>query len=266
MKDILAEIVAYKRTVVATAKQQRPVQALENEPLFNRAGLSLVDFLKQPQKSGIIAEYKRRSPSKGVINDHSPVEEVTQAYANAGASGLSILTDDHFFGGSPEDLTQARALVEVPILRKDFIVDEYQVLEAKAIGADVILLIAECLTKEEVQRLSTTAHNLGLEVLLEMHTEAQLQKVSDYVNMVGINNRDLVTFRVDIDRSIALAAQLPAGKVKVAESGIDNIDTIITLRNAGFSGFLMGEHFMKQKDPGAAFLDFVNALAQKKAR
>ncbi|HEY0272497.1 MAG TPA: indole-3-glycerol phosphate synthase TrpC, partial [Chitinophaga sp.] len=153
-----------------------------------------------------------------------------------------------------------------PILRKYFIVDEYQVIEARAIGADVILLIAECLTKAEVEQLSTTAHNLGLEVLLEMHTEAQLDKVSEHVNLVGINNRDLVTFQVDIDRSIALAAQLPAGKIKVAESGIDNTNTIVTLRDAGFSGFLMGEHFMKQADPGAAFSDFVNALAQTSAR
>lgn len=266
MKDILAEIVAYKRTVVAAAKQQRSISDLENAPLFNRSVFSLVNFLQQPQKSGIIAEYKRKSPSKGVINDRNPVEEVTQAYANNGASGLSVLTDDKFFGGANEDLTKARTLVEIPILRKDFIVDEYQVYEARAIGADVILLIAECLTKDEVLHLSGVAHNLGMEVLLEMHTEAQLDKVSEHVNMVGINNRDLITFNVDIDRSIALAAKLPADKIKVAESGIDNVDTIVTLRDAGFKGFLMGEYFMKQEDPGKAFNDFVNALAQTKSR
>lgn len=264
MKDILAEIVAYKRTVVAAAKQQKPASELENGPLFNRSVLSLVNFLQQPQKTGIIAEYKRRSPSKGVINDRSTVEEVTTAYSKWGASGLSILTDDKYFGGNNDDLTRARTLVEVPILRKDFIIDEYQIIEARAIGADVILLIAECLTKEEVISLSTVAHNLGLEVLLEMHTEAQLEKVSEHVNMVGINNRDLITFNVDIDRSIALAAKLPADKIKVAESGIDNVETIVKLREAGFKGFLMGEYFMKQQEPGVAFNDFVNALAQQK--
>ncbi|QHS62633.1 indole-3-glycerol phosphate synthase TrpC [Chitinophaga agri] len=266
MKNILTEIVAHKHVEVAARKQQRSVEELEQTSLFKRTPLSLAQFLQDPAKTGIIAEFKRRSPSKGLINGEVTVQDVTTAYTRYGASGLSVLTDEKFFGGSSDDLQQARALNNIPILRKDFIVDEYQIVEAKAIGADVILLIAECLTKDEVAQLAKFAHNLGLEVLLEVHSGDQLEKVTDHIQLVGVNNRDLTTFRVDFNRSCELAPQIPAGKCKIAESGISNTDAIITLKQAGFQGFLIGEHFMKEANPPRAFEQFVSELANKSAK
>lgn len=266
MKNILTEIVAHKHVEVAARKQQRSVEELEQVSWFKRTPLSLAHFLQDPVKTGIIAEFKRRSPSKGLINGEVTVHDVTMAYTRYGASGLSVLTDEKFFGGSSDDLQQARALNNIPILRKDFIVDEYQIIEAKAIGADVILLIAECLTKEEVAHLAKFAHNFGLEVLLEVHSGDQLDKVTDHIQLVGVNNRDLTTFKVDFNRSCELASQIPAGKCKVAESGISNTDAIITLKQAGFQGFLIGEHFMKEENPPRAFEQFVSELANKSAQ
>ncbi|MBW8684121.1 indole-3-glycerol phosphate synthase TrpC [Chitinophaga rhizophila] len=263
MKNILTEIVAHKRIEVAALKQQRSVEVLEQAAWFKRPTLSMAQFLQDPAKTGIIAEFKRRSPSKGVINGTATVQDVTTAYARCGASALSVLTDEKFFGGTSEDLQQARTLNHIPVLRKDFIVDEYQIIEAKAIGADVILLIAECLTKQEVAHLAQFAHNLGLEVLLEVHSGDQLEKVTDHIQSVGVNNRDLTTFNVDFNRSCELAPQIPAGKCKVAESGISNTDAIITLKQAGFQGFLIGENFMKQDSPARAFEQFVTELANK---
>lgn len=264
MKNILTEIVAHKHVEVAARKQQRGVDELEQVSWFKRTPLSLAHFLQDPVKTGIIAEFKRRSPSKGLINGDVTVQDVTMAYTRYGASGLSVLTDEKFFGGSSDDLQQARAANNnIPILRKDFVIDEYQILEAKAIGADVILLIAECLSVKEVASLAAFAHNLGLEVLLEVHSGDQLEKVTDHIQMVGVNNRDLTTFKVDFNRSCELAPQIPAGKCKVAESGISNTDAIITLKQAGFQGFLIGEHFMKQEDPPRAFENFVTELANK---
>lgn len=260
MKNILTEIVGHKLTEVAARKQLRNTAELEQAPLFKRTPLSLSSFLQDPAKTGIIAEFKRRSPSKGIINDKVTVQEVTTAYTRYGASGLSVLTDEKYFGGTADDLQQARALNNIPILRKDFVVDEYQILEAKAIGADVILLIAECLTAEEVARLAKFAADLGLEVLLEVHNGSQLEKVSDHVQLVGVNNRDLTTFNVDFNRSCELAPRIPAGKIKVAESGINDPAAIVTLQQAGFQGFLIGEYFMKQEDPGRAFESFVNNI------
>jgi indole-3-glycerol phosphate synthase len=186
------------------------------------------------------------------------VEEVTAAYATA-ASGISVLTDTDFFGGSVGDLQRAR-IQQVPILRKDFMIDAYQVYEAKAMGADVILLIAACLTPAAVNQLGACAKGLGLEVLLEIHDETELDHISDMVDMVGVNNRNLKTFEVDINTSLQLIKQIPAGKPAIAESGISNVDTIVTLREAGFSGFLIGENFMKEPHPSIAFADFVNQL------
>jgi indole-3-glycerol phosphate synthase len=264
MKNILTEIVAHKHTEVAARKQQRSVEELEQVSWFKRTPLSLAQFLLDPAKTGIIAEFKRRSPSKGLINGEVTVHDVTTAYTRYGASGLSVLTDEKYFGGSSDDLQQARASNNnTPILRKDFIVDEYQILEAKAIGADVILLIAESLSAAEVAQLAAFAHNLGLEVLLEVHSGDQLEKVTDHIQLVGVNNRDLTTFKVDFNRSCELAPQIPAGKCKVAESGISNTDAIITLKEAGFQGFLIGEHFMKQENPPRAFENFVTELAAK---
>lgn len=260
MKNILTEIVAHKLIEVAERKKLRSNAELEQAPWFKRTPLSLSSFLKDPEKTGIIAEFKRRSPSKGLINGKVTVKEVTTAYTRYGASGLSVLTDEKYFGGTADDLQQARSHNNIPILRKDFVVDEYQILEAKAIGADVILLIAECLTAAEVAGLAKFAAGLGLEVLLEVHSESQLKKVTDHVHLVGVNNRDLTTFNVDFNRSCELAPKIPAGKCKVAESGINDPAAIATLRQAGFQGFLIGEYFMKQEDPGRAFETFVNSI------
>ena len=187
MKNILSEIVAHKAHEVAERSKVRSVDELGRSPMFSRTPLSLRSFLRQPDRTGIIAEFKRKSPSKGIINDTAGVQEVTAAYARNGASGLSVLTDQQFFGGSMDDLQQARAVNNIPILRKDFVIGEYQVVEAKAIGADVILLIAECLTKEEIKHLAAFAHNLGMEVLLEVHSGDQLEKITPHTHLIGIN-------------------------------------------------------------------------------
>jgi indole-3-glycerol phosphate synthase len=210
-------------------------------------------------RTGIIAEFKRRSPSKGIINNAADVNKVTTAYVQGGASALSILTDEYFFGGSESDLLRAR-IHEIPILRKDFIVDKYQLVESRAMGADVILLIAACLSPKEVRDLAAFAKELELEVLLELHGENELAHVCDEIDLVGINNRNLKTFEVDIERSLAMADKIPAGKIRIAESGISKIENIKLFREHGFKGFLMGEHFMKQADPGRAFEEFVSKL------
>ncbi|HOA38082.1 MAG TPA: indole-3-glycerol-phosphate synthase, partial [Flavihumibacter sp.] len=197
--------------------------------------------------------------SKGVINATAKVEDVTRAYAGNGEAALSILTDTDFFGGSTADLVAAR-FNQLPILRKDFVVDEYQLFEAKAMGADVILLIAACLSPEEVYTLAKKARSLGLEVLLELHAEEELQHINEFTEIVGINNRDLKTFQVDIDRSLRMAAQLPTGLLKIAESGIDQVENVQRFRENGFHGFLIGEQFMKAPDPAIAFQQFVKAL------
>ena len=259
--NILDKIVEYKRSEVESAKAAKSLSALEKSPFFGRKTLSLKTFLTDPKKTGIIAEFKRRSPSKGVINDQVAVLDVTRGYTAAGASCLSVLTDRHFFGGSPEDLQQAR-VNNIPILRKDFMIDEYQILEAKSMGADVILLIAACLSPAEVKQLAVFAKSLELEVLLEIHNEDELAHICEETELVGVNNRDLKTFTVDVDRSIRLSEKIPAGKLTIAESGISQVATILHLKKAGFSGFLIGENFMKEKDPGAAFGKFVQELGE----
>jgi indole-3-glycerol phosphate synthase len=211
-------------------------------------------------RTGIITEFKRKSPSKGIINATADVVTVTSAYANYGASGLSVLTDEQFFGGSTNDLVRAR-VNEIPILRKDFVIDEYQILEAKAMGADLILLIAACLTPAEVQSLAEFARSLQLEVLLELHAEEELEHICDATELVGINNRNLKTFVVDIERSLNMATRIPAGKIKIAESGINDPANIRLFKEHGFKGFLIGENFMKTPDPGKAFHDFITQLA-----
>jgi len=257
--NILDKIIEHKRAEVARRQEETSIDKLKQRPLFGRKTLSLKASLKDPAKTGIIAEFKRKSPSKGVINDQAQVTDVTTAYTKAGASCLSVLTDEHFFGGCDEDLKQARAN-EIPILRKEFIIDEYQIIEAKSIGADVILLIAACLTPEEVKYLATVAKGLGLEVLLEIHSEEELKHICDETEIVGVNNRDLKTFTVDIQRSIDLSKRIPADKLLVAESGISSTETIRQMKAAGFTGFLIGENFMKEKNPGAAFDEFVRQL------
>jgi len=257
--NILDTIVASKKIEVAERKQRVPVAELEKGKFFTNETLSLRSFLSDPNKTGIIAEFKRKSPSKGIINDQVTVEEVTTAYAKHGASGISVLTDQEFFGGSLNDLLAA-TINEVPLLRKDFMIDEYQLIEAKAFGAEVILLIAACLTTTEVKTMAATAKRLGMEVLLEIHNEEELGHICDEVDLVGVNNRNLKTFEVNIDTSLDLINKIPKNKHAVAESGISDVDTIVTLRNAGFKGFLIGENFMKQASPSIAFADFVNQL------
>ncbi|HVZ25183.1 MAG TPA: indole-3-glycerol phosphate synthase TrpC [Sediminibacterium sp.] len=258
--NILEKIIARKKEELRVRKKQRPLAMLQQKQLYARQNSSLVASLNDPSKTGIIAEFKRKSPSKGIIHPSARVADVTKAYAINQASGISVLTDSDFFGGDLADLEQAAATVTVPLLRKDFMIDTYQLHEAKAHGASVILLIAACLQKEQVAELAETAHTLGLEVLLEIHDETELAHICQAVDMVGVNNRNLKTFEVDIATSIRLAGQIPADKTRIAESGINNIAAIVTLREAGFKGFLIGEHFMKQPDPSIAFADFVNQL------
>jgi indole-3-glycerol phosphate synthase len=259
MKNILERIVSYKKVEIKKRKKQSPVSFLERQPEFSREILSMKKFIADPERSGIIAEFKRKSPSKGIINIAATVESVTAAYAFYGASMISVLTDEPSFGGSAEDLKRARFNV-LPILRKDFIVDSYQLIESRAMGADVILLIAACLEPAETRRLAAEAHHLGLEVLLEIHEERELDHFCDDVDVVGINNRDLKTFHVDIDRSIRLAELLPPDKLRIAESGIQNIKILLHMKDAGFNGFLIGEQFMKAPDPAIAFASFIDQL------
>lgn len=261
--NILDKIIAQKRIEVEERKAKASVTELKQQPLYARATLSLKEFLLDDTKTGIIAEFKRQSPSKGVINGKADVVEVTSAYTNNGASCLSVLTDEQFFGGSTADLIKAR-INNIPILRKDFIVDEYQIEEAKAMGADVILLIAACLTTEQVKRLAAYAKQLGQEVLLELHDEEELQHICEETEIVGINNRNLKTFEVDIERSLRMAKQIPDTKIKVAESGISSVENIQLFKANGFRGFLIGENFMKEENPGQAFAAFVQQLNEKK--
>ena len=256
--NILDKIVEQKILEVADRKQKKSITQLKEETLFERETFSVTAFLNDPERTGIIAEFKRKSPSKGIINGIADVVEVTGAYSKQ-ASAVSVLTDYDFFGGTPADLIAAR-VHDIPILRKDFIIDAYQVYEAKAMGADLILLIASCLSIAEVQSFARLAKSLGLEVLLEIHDESELAHICEEVDLVGVNNRNLKTFEVSIQTSLNLINKIPSNKLAIAESGISDVNTIVTLRNAGFKGFLIGENFMKEADPSSAFADFVNQL------
>ena len=258
--DILAEIVAFKKKETLERKSLFPVKLLESSVYFSARPVSMVSYLSRKDSQGIIAEFKRRSPSKGAINPHAQVERTSIGYMMAGASALSILTDSHFFGGQNGDLTTARSFNYCPILRKDFILDEYQVLEARSIGADVILLIAAILSKEECNSLARLAGSLGMEVLLEIHDKNELNHINGAINLVGVNNRDLKTFETDLHISEQLAPELPNELLKIAESGIRTPADVMRLRKAGYSGFLMGEQFMKHARPELACSDFIRDL------
>lgn len=260
MASILEKIVHHKRQEVAVQKERVPTAVLEQSLYFGNRVISLRRYLTHPERSGVIAEFKRKSPSKGDINIHSRVEEVTTGYNLAGASGLSILTDEHFFNGSTTDLLAARRMNYLPILRKEFIIDEYQIYEAKSIGADVILLIAECLTKDEVKLLAKCAKSLGLEVLMEVHSEIQLEKCCEYLDLVGVNNRNLNTFEVDIQTSVRLFDKIPNEFVKISESGISDPESVKYLRDVGFKGFLVGEQFMKTANPAQECASFIQKI------
>lgn len=259
---ILDEILQKKRAEIALAQKTASPHKLKKSSLFSRQTLSLKDFILHPEKTGIIAEFKRRSPSAGIINDQSTIEEVTTGYFRSGASGLSILTDESFFGGSVADLKRARQLNSLPVLRKDFIIDEYQVAEAKSYGADAILLIAAALEVDQALNLARYAHSLNLEVLLEIHNEEELCYINEFTDVIGVNNRDLKTFKVDIDLSVNLAGKIPAGMVKISESGISSPLILKRLRGCGFHGFLIGERFMRDPEPARAFSAFVEQLMQ----
>lgn len=249
---ILDNIIADKRKEVALKKHLIPISQLEQSVLFERETLSLAQRLKK-STSGIIAEHKRRSPSKSIINYSVNVHDVAQGYEDAGVCGMSVLTDGKYFGGSLDDLVLARASCNLPILRKEFIIDTYQILEAKAYGADVILLIAAVLSREDIKQLSEFAKSLQLEVLLEVHNEAELHKaVMPSLDMLGVNNRNLKTFEVSTQLSKDLSILIPNEFVKVSESGISNVETIKELKPYGYQGFLIGECFMKTDDVGGS--------------
>lgn len=258
--NILEKIIAHKREEVAKRKSLYPVKLLEQSIYYETPTVSMRKYLRRPDKSGIIAEFKRRSPSKGDINMYASVERVTIGYMQAGASALSVLTDEHFFGGKHEDLTEARRNNFCPILRKDFVIDEYQVIEARSIGADVILLIAECLDAKEVKHLSALAHELGMEVLLEIHHPEQLDKMSTDIDLVGVNNRDLTTFVVDIQHSVDAYSAIPSGVVAISESGISDPRHIVELKEVGYEGFLIGEYFMQNDDPAQQAREFIERI------
>lgn len=253
--NILDQIVQRKKEEIEFSKLKISVQQLKDSAFFGEETYSLKETLKT--KSGIIAEFKRKSPSKGIINGNVSPLDVTSAYENSGASAISVLTDRDFFGGSPADILQIREQISIPVLRKDFMVDDYQLYEAKNMGADVVLLIAACLSVSQVQELTDLAHQLGLEVLLEIHTEEELQHYNKNIDLVGINNRNLKDFRVDLEHSVRLKNLLPKETLSIAESGIYSVEDFMYLKEKGFDGFLMGEYFMKNEDPGNAFREFV---------
>ena len=263
--DILETIVAAKKKEIEQFKPRSPIDKFERDGFFWQiSNRSLVQSLLLPQGTGIIAEFKRKSPSKGWFKTKElEVEPVVVSY-NKSAAGISVLTDEEFFGGDLDDLIQTKVVTDIPVLRKDFIIDKWQIAESKAFGADVILLIAACLSPEQVKEFASYARSIGLETILEVHNEKELGHCCDEVSMVGVNNRNLKTFEVNIDTSLQLIHRIPAGKPAIAESGINSADTIVTLREAGFKGFLIGENFMKAADPTIAFADFVNELKQYK--
>ena len=288
--DILSEITDYKRIEVELQKQavspeqlrEQVRDLMENSPAPRRS----MKRALASSPAGIIAEFKRRSPSKGWIYETAKADEIPAAYEAAGASAISILTDEKFFGGSLRDIRTARLLVDIPILRKDFIIDEYQLLQARIAGADAVLLIAACLTQEECADLTARAHALGLEVLLEIHSPRELAYISKDVDMVGVNNRNLGTFVTDVENSFRIAGQLRqtiAGvrnvpdaqdssdnprnlPLLVSESGISHPETICRLRTAGFRGFRIGETFMKTPQPGDALKGFIQGIEETEAQ
>lgn len=259
--SILDEIIGFKKREVQERKELYPVKYLEKSIYFPTRPVSMKKYLLRDDLHGIIAEIKRKSPSKGMINPHVSIEKTSIGYMQAGASGLSVLTDSEYFGGSNQDLTTARKFNFCPILRKDFIVDEYQVIEAKSIGADTILLIAAGLEKDQAVHLGRFAQSLGMEVLLEIHNEMELDYINNHVDLVGVNNRDLSTFETTLETSFRLSQLLPAELVWVAESGITTPADVIQLANHRFQGFLIGENFMQHGRPEEACGRFIDQLS-----
>ena len=260
MKDILQEIIENKKEEIARRKEVFSIDLLEsNCEEFDRKSFSMSNSIRESQ-SGIISEFKRRSPSKGWINEKADLLQITKDYQLNGASALSILTDNKYFGGKLEDIKAVRDSIDIPILRKEFIIDEYQLFQAKLIGADAVLLIAAALDKKRFIELSDMAHQLGMEVLLEIHSEKEMEYIDDKVEMIGVNNRNLGTFVTDVKNSVAMVEKLPKDRVLISESGISSPSTIKMLKEKGFNGFLIGECFMREENPGDAFAKFIKEL------
>lgn len=258
---VLDQIIATKEREVAERRATVPIKRLEQELYFKGESVSLARYLMREDLVGIIAEIKRRSPSKGIIRQHISVEELSIGYMQAGASALSVLTDTEYFGGSSADLQLARRCNFAPILRKDFIIDEYQIIEAKAIGADVVLLIAAALTPDQSVQLSRLARSVGLEVLLEVHTPEEIDThYTPDVSLIGVNNRNLHTFEVSLENSHRIVERIPSTVIAVAESGISKPETVIELKKAGFRGFLVGEAFMQAAEPHKACRQFIERI------
>ena len=257
---ILEKIIETKKNELEIVKKTISIEELKKLPNFERKSISLVERLKN-SSHGIIAEHKRKSPSKSIINDSISINEIITGYNNVNVCGISVLTDKDYFGGSLNDLRNARKLTNIPILRKEFIIDEYQIIEAKANGADVILLIAACLEKDQIKSFSSLAKEIGLEVLIEIHDENELKKcLTNTIDIIGVNNRNLKTFEVDINTSIKLSKMIPKKFTKISESGISNYNEIIKLRKYGFKGFLIGELFMKNNNPGKEVLNLIQNI------
>ena len=254
---ILDKIVEDKKIEINKLLSNSSISKLENSHLFSRKCISLKESIKN-NNSGIICEFKRRSPSNQNINYISSLSDVVSGYEEAGAAGLSILTNKEYFDGDPQDIIDIRDISNLPILRKEFIISEYQVIEAKSIGSDAILLIASILSEEEIIGYSSLAKSIGLEVLLEIHSEDELYKISGYdIDIVGVNNRNLDTLEIDLNNSIELYGKIPSKFVKISESGISEIESILKLKEVGYNGFLIGEKFMKTNNPMESAYDFI---------
>ncbi len=257
---ILEKIINNKRKEINALIKHTPFRELEKSMFFSRNTISLKKYLLDPGKSGIIAEFKRMSPSKGIINMNAKVVEVTRGYELSGASALSVLTDEKFFGGSTFDLQSIREHNSIPILRKDFIIDEFQVVESKSIGADVILLLASVLAQDQVLKFAALSHSLGMEVILEVQSQDELELVNDHIDIIGVNNRDLKTFIVDENVSVDMVDKIPGQYLKISESGISSPSKVKYLKQIGYNGFLIGELFMSKQNPVRAFDDFVKEI------
>ena len=260
--SILDQIAAAKKREVEKRKSHFPVSILEKSEFFQEKTRSLKGHLLSPDLFGIISEFKRKSPSAGIINESAVARETGIKYSEAGISAISVLTDTEFFGGSLNDLTEIRKSVNSPVLRKDFIIDEYQIIEARSIGADAILLIAEILTVKKLAELHRFADSLGLEVLVEIHDEKNISHIPDEAKIVGINSRNLASFSVDPEHLTKIIDKLPGNVVKVAESGIKSVRDYINLKNSGFDGFLIGEYFMRTPDPGETCKFFIDVIRE----
>lgn len=262
--NTLDKIILEKRKFVSEQKELFPIKLLEKSIFYNSKTVSLKEYILRKDKHGIIAEIKKSSPSEGVLNAHVDIVKTSIGYMQAGASAISVLTDAPFFGGKNDDLTTVRKNNYCPVLRKDFIVHEYQIIEARSIGADAILLMACVLTMEEIKRFSDLARSLGLEVLLEIHSKHECDKISEFNNIIGVNNRNLSSMNINLQNSNDLLPYIKYAEVKVSESGIRTPNDVIMLKQLGFDGFLIGTQFMKSSRPHLAFKQFMDELKTKR--